>query len=44
MIDGSIDPCEDTWQSREHRERRRQLNDYLASLFGMRADEDDECS
>lgn len=44
MIDGSIKPDEDTWQSREQRNQRRQLNDYLASLFGMRSDECDEQS
>jgi hypothetical protein len=34
VIDGSIDPQEDTWQSREKAENHRQLNSYLLSLLG----------
>ena len=33
VIDGSIDPQEDTWQSREQRLNRRKLNSYLSTLF-----------
>ena len=44
VIDGSIDPEENTWQSRERRDRRRQLNKYLASLFGIQGDGDVEKS
>lgn len=42
MIDGSINPDEDTWQSRERRNQRQQLNKYLASLFGIRNGSDDK--
>ncbi len=44
VIDGSIDPEENTWQSRERKNQRRQLNKYLASLFGIQGDEDTEKS
>ena len=42
VIDGSINPDEDTWQSRERRNQRQQLNKYLASLFGIRNGSDDK--
>lgn len=42
MIDGSIDPDEDTWQTRERKTQRRQLNSYLASLFDIRSDEGED--
>lgn len=40
VIDGSIDPNEDTWQTRERTENHRQLNSYLMSLLNVRSDED----
>lgn len=39
VIDGSIDPHEDTWQTRERAQNHRQLNTYLMSLLGIRSDE-----
>jgi hypothetical protein len=41
VIDGSIDPSEDTWQSREKAQNHRQLNSYLMSLLNVRSDDQD---
>ena len=41
VIDGSIDPREDTWQSRERRQNRLSLNSYLSSLFKFGAENEE---
>lgn len=34
--DGSIDPKEDTWEKRQAKEDRKDLNSYLSSLYKSR--------